>query len=97
MSIINGTMIPLARMERGCPQSGRGRGQAARKAGGGEARKGLNSYKSPTIHHCQYLKPSIKVGIIIKIWVCSMPTRHPSETIYFRDSGDTGYIFRSIT
>ena len=26
MAIDNGTMIPLARMERGCPQSGRGRG-----------------------------------------------------------------------
>ena len=27
MAIDNGTMFPLARMERGCPQSGRGRGQ----------------------------------------------------------------------
>ena len=27
MAIDNGTMIPLARMERGCPQSGRGRGR----------------------------------------------------------------------
>ena len=27
VAIVNGIMIPLARMERGCPQSGRGRGQ----------------------------------------------------------------------
>ena len=34
MAIVNGTMIPLARMERGCPQSGRGRGQEIVSFGG---------------------------------------------------------------
>ena len=34
MAIVNGTMIPLARMERGCPQSGRGRGQEIVSCGG---------------------------------------------------------------
>ena len=51
MAIVNGTMIPLARMERRCPQSGRGRGQEIVSCGGyiqrtpiGVLTHGLNCY-----------------------------------------------------
>ena len=51
-AIVNGTMIPLARMERRCPQSGRGRGQKNVLCGGyiqrtpnGVLMHRLNSYR----------------------------------------------------
>ena len=56
MAIVNGTMIPLPRMEKGCPQSGRGRGQEIVSCGGyihgtpnGVLMHRLNSYPNALI------------------------------------------------